>query len=639
MFINEVDDGWYGEAQKQEAQERALQLGALCRVYEQADRVLTGDPVIVNVMPDGPAPAWSDGAAIYINAEEINEMDLETLTQITGLNYHELAHHFYTPRRGTELIKWVLDNGYMEATNILEDQRIETLLVARYPSVAPYLQSTVARWLADTPQDRAGNYMLVRGRRYLPVEIRQGFRDVFAFPELIPAIVDIVDQYRLLAFPRDYAKARELIKRFNDEVLQIVMQDMPKLSGGPNQCGHRDPIVKGRPEPGKAQERDAVRAKGMGKAESVYIPGSKQKSTQQNNPANTNNPDAISNGQSQDGNSTIPAPRSAQEALAMRESKLEATGTPSLTPGEGHHESKGGVPDNLNDMLHQVIEDVMDRKDVQADIKAKQRVIVGGDGKYDEFVKSGKFDLTDVPSDIIISYRKFAKELERLRDECEPTWVKSVPSGRLNMQRVFNGCEIDEAFDRWEEGTDGADVEAVILVDRSGSMTSNYNDKNASLACWTIKRALEAIDAPVTVYAFDDKNEVAYKRTEKAHKTKYKFIYGNGGTNPYGALVAAEQLLMSSRKKNKMLFIVTDGVFNHEKNDELIERISKRGILTAMTLIMDDRDLKYYEGHGYNNEKEFRHGAEVFGRIKSARDLVPFAKMVVTSAIKKRTRK
>jgi len=100
-------------------------------------------------------------------------------------------------------------------------------------------------------------------------------------------------------------------------------------------------------------------------------------------------------------------------------------------------------------------------------------------------------------------------------------------------------------------------------------------------------------------------------------------------------LVSAERLLMSSRKKNKMLFIVTDGVFNHEKNDEVIERISRRGILTALTLIMSDRDMEYYEKHGETQDK-LAHGAEIFGRISSARDLIPFAKSVVMGAIKKR---
>jgi hypothetical protein len=629
MLIDNLDESpWGSEARSEEDQERLVQLGALCRVYEQADRVLTGDPLIVNVMPGGPAPAWSDGAAIYINQEEITDMDLETLTQVTGLNYHELAHHFYTPRKGTELIKWVLDKGYMEATNILEDQRIETLLVARYPSVAPYLIGTCARWLGSAPEELQGVYPLVRGRRYLPVEIREAYRDAFAFPELIPAIIDIIDQYRLLAFPKDYKKAQELIERFNDEVLKPFRSSDIPMSGGPNGCGHRDPMSKGRPEPGKMQERDAQRAGGQGTAESVYIAKPKDKQ----DPTNTNTPDASER------SGSMPVPQSAADALALRELTQEANrnAPPSQTPGEGHHASKGGIPDNINDLLDKAIDAVYDNKAVQQDIKAKQRVIVGGDGKFDESNKMGKFDLTSVPQETIVMYRRFAKELERLRDECEPAWNKGVPTGRLNVQRVINGCEIDEAFDRWEEGNDGADVEAVILVDRSGSMSANQNDRNASLACWTIKRALEAIDAPVTVYAFDDQTEIAYKRTDRANKTRYKFIYGNGGTNPYGALVAAEQLLISSRKKNKMLFIITDGVFNAEKNDEIIARISKRGILTAMTLIMDERDMQYYAGNPNYTAENFRHGAEVFGHINSARDLVPFAKSVVMGAIKKR---
>jgi hypothetical protein len=596
-------------------------------VYEQADRVLTGDPIIVNVMQDGPAPAWSDGQAIYINQNEINDMDLETLTQITGLNYHELAHHFYTPRKGTELIKWVLNEGYMVATNILEDQRIETLLCARYPAVAPYLTATVARWLGASPDEVSGAYMLIRGRKYLPVEIREMYRDEFAFPQLIPTIIDIVDEYRLLAFPRDYKKAQVLIERFHKEVLSVIMPEM-KISGGPNGCGDRDPMVKGRPEPGKAQERDGARAQGMGKNESPYI--DKPKPSNTNNNASDNDPDKSDN--------PVPhlKPESAEEALAIREMNQQSTTPPSRDPGTGHSESKGGIPDNIKDALNNAVDEVHNNKAVQQDIKAKQRVIVGGDGKFDDSTKNGKFDLTDVPHDTVVMYRAFAKELERLRDECEPGWNKGVPSGRLNVQRVINGCEIDEAFDRWEEGNDGADVEAVILVDRSGSMSSDHNDRDASLACWTIKRALEAIDAPVTVYAFDDKTEVAYKRAERANKTRYKFIYGNGGTNPYGSLVAAEQLLISSRKKNKMLFIITDGAFNHDKNDDIIKRIGSRGILTAMTLIMKDRDYEYYTNRGGETDKSFRHEAEVYARISNARDLVPFAKSVVAGAIKKR---
>jgi hypothetical protein len=92
---------------------------------------------------------------------------------------------------------------------------------------------------------------------------------------------------------------------------------------------------------------------------------------------------------------------------------------------------------------------------------------------------------------------------------------------------------------------------------------------------------------------------------------------------------------MSSRKKNKMLFVITDGVFDNKKNDEIIERISHRGILTSMALIMDDKTAEYYDSRS-QMEDTFRHKAEVFTRIASARDLAGFAKSVVVGAIKKR---
>lgn len=632
MYKDEMEDAgyYYRELRTEEEQERKIRLNALCRVYEQADRVLSGDPVIVNVVEDGPAPAWSDGQSITINASSINDMDIETLTQINGLNYHELCHHLYTPRRGTTLVQHVLENDLMTAFNILEDQRIETLFVARYPSVAPFLVATCARWLAEDEEEAIGNYLAVRGRRYLPVEIRQGFRDIFAFPELIPNIIDIVDQYRLLAFPRDYELAKVLIQRLQDEVLNPMGLQVNQKTGGPNGCGGRAPVAKGRPEPGKAQERDAKNAGGMGTKESPYVFVPKQQQQQQQSQSQPGP------GGEQDSNSDVPryVPQNATEAVAIRDALVDTA--KSFTPGKGHSESHGGLSTKLNDMLDTAINDVLSNKDVIADVKAKQRVIVGGDGKYDDVLKRGKFDMTTVPHEAIMAYRTFAKELQRLRDDLEPTWHRGMPSGRLNVQRVIKGCEVDEAFDRWDEGDDGCDIEAVILVDRSGSMTSSQNDRSASLACWTIKRALEHIDAPVTVYAFDDKPELAYNRSEKANKTQYKFIYGDGGTDPYSSLLAAEQLLMSSRKKNKMLFIVTDGVFNADKNDEVIERMSRKGILTVMTLIMQDREYQWYL-KSQGTEEQLRHNTEIYGRVESARDLLPFARKIVTGAIKKKS--
>ena len=660
-YKDKIEDNYRGPARTAAEQLRALRLGAIARVYQGADRILTGDPVVVNVVDEGPAPAWSDGASITLNAAMINSLDLETITQINGLNYHELSHHLYTPRKGTPLTSWVIDQDLFQSFNILEDQRIDSLICGKYPSIMPYLTATVLRYLGETPKEASTAYAIVRGRKYLPVEVRQSFRDVFYKPELIPAICRIVDEYRLLAFPRDYERAKVLIKEFNDEVLSNL--DRP-TSGGISQCGHRAPMVKGRPEPGKEQERNAKTAGKQGNNEaeltdeelkalieahdesSVMSEGGNvsDESEEKSNDTNTNPAD--NNGTDGDGLDEYEDNDKSGDQQIHDRNRNVVNATPKV--GKGHIASDGGLPEDIQTTIQNALNDIYDRKDVIMDVKRKQRIIVNGgkDDDYEETGKYGKFDDTTVPQSEIITYRKFAKELQRLRDDAEPMWVKEMPAGRLNVQRVIRGCDISNAFDSWTEQDDSTDIEAVICIDRSGSMSSNRNDERASLACWVIKRALESIGAPVTVYAFDDQTEVAYSRNEKAANTKFKFIFGNGGTNPYQSLVMAEKVLMASQKKNKMLFVITDGVFDTNKNDDIIKRIGAKGILTSMVLIMRTREYQdaikanaIAVAEGRSHRWEFKHEAEIFGQVESGKDLLNLAKTIVLGAIKKKSRR
>jgi len=137
---------------------------------------------------------------------------------------------------------------------------------------------------------------------------------------------------------------------------------------------------------------------------------------------------------------------------------------------------------------------------------------------------------------------------------------------------------------------------------------------------------------------------VAYTKHTKAERTRYKFIFGNGGTDPRVSLLQAEKTFMVSQRKNKMLFIITDGVFDNKGNDEVIARIAKRGVLTSLVLIMDDRTMKDIEdtnqkyiaaGHG-SRYGDLSHGAELFARVNGGKDLLQLAKSVVVGAIKKR---
>jgi len=652
------EDGYSSKAKSEADQLRALQLSAAANVYEGADRILTGDPVKVHVVKEGAAISWSDGENIYLNAQFIPDMSTETLTKISGINYHELAHHFYTPREGTTLVKNVIAGQYFTSFNILEDARIESLLCARYPSVMPYLQASALIWLQSTPDAVFTNYPLIAGRRHIDVSIREAFRDMFYKPELIPDIQRITNEYRTLAFPRDYKRAEALIIEFHEKV--ISQMDIPPQCGLGG-CDSRAPIKKGRPEPGKAQERDARVAQGMGKPESEYIPKepaepSEGESSGQGDigdgDSDGNGPTVnvhVVEGDGDDGEGssqlqnpvrTVNTNTTAEEALQKREEQVNTK--PNMQWGAEHVKSAGGIPEHIDDMLTDSLDSIYNNKAVIKDIRRKQNIIVHGDENWQDDSELGKFDSTAVPGSALMDYRRFANELRKLRDDAEPGWEREVNAGKLNMPRVMRGTEIDKAFDRWTEGDDSTDIEAVILIDRSGSMSSYDNDKRASIACWTIKRALESIDCPVTVYAFDDKNEIAYRKQDKAERTKYRFIFGHGGTNPYDSLLLAEKAFMMSTHANKILFVITDGAFDSDKNDPIIKRLSKRGVLTTMVLIMQDREWEEFEASNKARAQrgmsttDMTHGAEIYARVNSGKDLLQLAKSVVVGAIKKR---
>jgi Mg-chelatase subunit ChlD len=660
MYQDNINNssGYYGQtpSTEAEAQELAVRLGSLCRVYEQTDRVLTQDPIHVHVVDNGQAPAWSDGQDIYINKAEIEFFDLEELVQINGLNYHELAHHLYSPRKGTSMMQWIIENndrfgGFLNAANILEDQRIETLLTARYPAIVPYLTKTVIRWLADSPETMQTNYVAIRGRQYLPMELRIAFRDQFFMPELIPVAAEIIDEYRTLHFPKQYDRAQELIGRFKEEVLDKmgIPDAPPPTDGGPSGCGKRNPVAKGRPEAGKAQQRDSDRAKGASNPEPVFVykpaepgKGDDDKGKRSDSDTDINNPptsEGVGSGDmpGNDSGDNFKAPTTVQEALDARQTDNMAA----PTPGTGHAQSLGGIPDDVAQIMQDIEQSIYDRKDVQTDIKTKQRVIIGGDGKHDDNIRRGKYDTVAAPMGVIASSRRFARELERLKQECEPSWQREMPAGRINVQRIIKGCDIVEAFDRWEEGVDGTDIEAVMLIDRSGSMGSNNNDMRASEAAYVIKRAMEQINSPVTIYSFDEKAEIVADRTQKVDKLRLPFIYGNGGTDPKTALIGAERLLKSSRAKTKILFLVTDGQFSHYGNDDIIKRLNSMGVITVMIMIASEREMQYYRDHydQRSNDDDMFHECSIRGTVETAADLLPFAKEVVTNTIRKSLRR
>ncbi len=603
-------------------QEHIAELNSVANVYTKADRILVGDEITCHVVENEqykeamPTGAWSDGKNIYFNSDLIDEVDEASLVSLHGLNYHEVAHILYSPRSSSDITKWAKENQYGKSFNILEEARIETLLTTKYPSTRIFLEATTLQYLLDRPKDEwADTYPIMVGRKYVDVEWREITGNLFANKygmALAVEITDIVNKYRTLVFPDDYDIAKKLIERLGQIINGNI--NLPETKT----CVNRQGMDKGRPEGKREQEKLQNRAKGE-KIDDPQLKGEavKDDSIDELNP---NNP--IDN-----------------------------------------QDINAGLSDTEKEVLKQKLESLLNSKVVKDELRNTQKALNNG-AHRNSLPKAGLITNTTPTTEMRGIAKRFADELERLRVEADPSWEKETPSGRLNIGRAMNRDinKLDSVFDRWEFNEDNSDIEAVILLDRSGSMS---NMANVCQSAWAIKRAIERINGKVAIYSFNHNSRTLYRTDEKANPNVFRTVWGNGGTDPYYGLLEAERAFNASSMPTKLLFILTDGEWaNEEACDNTIKRLNQNGVETSVVYIgrldiaMDydnwvewqtrwvDKDTnadevaelinqtKYDEYKSQYSINRYKHNAKHFRVIAKPTDLVQVARDITRTKIK-----
>ena len=638
-------------------------LQKLAQVFSRTNSVLAGNQVSVRVVEQGVAPAWSNADEVFFNLAEIgDEFNAQQLLAIQGLDFHELAHIRYTPRNGTPLVKWIQEQGqhYWSAFNALEDQRIETLLVGYLPDVAEWLSATVLEFLLKEDEAIETIYPLLRGRKYLPVEIRQLARDNFKKPEIIGDLCYVIDEYRTLLFPQDTERAKELISMFVELLEMLPPINCPVGSGcgeggecgtpttihDPNGHSHRPtqgvPSSSNRPATQEQQKRDKER--GVGNANG----GEEKDTTRNKKSAPTTNADnndksgeTTNNSSSQssydDYNSDDELEFGAEADTTMYEDEEfedfdDETPTPyqpsNATPNReaGNGAGKSGSNKQVKDVLTGSLETIIENLSKELDRISRQ---VNGtpllEGGATTDLPRSRYKDVPANADLVLIAKRFGTELERLKKEHDPAWLRGVETGKLNVQRYLRNEELDTIFDEWSEGRDDVTaIEAVILLDRSGSM-SGTNANNAYQSMWAIKKALEKVEARTTVVTFDSDTELLYSADDKAGTT-IRDAGADGGTNPQKAILYAQNVLANTEMPIRILFMITDGAWNTEKGEEAIRKMKQAGVLTCQALIYDGELNTNYLEHN-------RHSFELLTQVKSAKDLMPLSKELVRLAI------
>ena len=596
---------------------RNNELDSACGVYQRADRILTGLPVVVylndEVEGQESAPAWNDGKNITFNAKAIKTIDESTIESLHGLNYHEIAHLLFTPRVGTALGKWVAerkvvknertydlpdgtqttheweykdtpDQKRQQAFNILEDCRAEYYLTLKYPSVRPFLVSLIGQYLIEHPEQMNDNFTLLAGRRYFSLNARRMSGALYEKQygrEQAELVYNITNEYRTLVFPRDYTRAQELIEKF--------MTILPDSVNSPNGCGHRPVMRNGKPLSEKEQE---------------ILLG--------------NDPD------NKAGKSDKPEP---SEVLGWATEGDSNTGIIDPANKDFNTDKNKELAETLEQAVERAKADPALRKKVQDTGRA-----IAKDGSTKSILgKSARSKDTPTNTEITAS-RLFGQELERIRIDSDPAWNLEKPTGKLNVRRAMNADvnEIGKLFDRWELGNEDYDIEASILIDRSGSMYHEIG--SACRSAWVIKRGIERINGKVSVMTFSTVSRMLYERDDKALAGEVNIVEANGGTDPYYALVETARIMSQSQAKTKLVFLLTDGGFD-KHNDLVIEQLKNAGVYVSVVFLGNGR---WVEALLADEEQRtaYAHGAHDFRAITEPIDLVKVAKDVVRANVK-----
>lgn len=650
-------------------QERIKQnrLTKMAQVFTRADSTLALRPINVHIVnQEGGAPAWSSANDVYFNASHINaEFDVQQLLAINGLNFHELAHVRYTPRNGSEICQWVIDNNYWSAFNALEDQRIETLMTARFPSTVNWFVATVAQYLLNTPEAFATSYALLRGRRYLPVDIRRMSREAFKAQEHVPAIIEIVDSYRTLLYPRDTERAKELIERFND-----ILKSLPPINDeqgdeptsrkklhDPN--GHDDRPFNGhessdsRPAPKEEQQQDAERSKNIDKeddatsSESDSSPSDSDDDSDSDSDSSADskedsdtdsdsegNSDSDSDSDSETDNKSGKSPRGDfDDDVTVDDSEIDESlfdeeyDADNKSRHAGSAYGKDNNSKEVTDALEEIIESVtetlmkdLDRLSSQITDKPLMGTVNAGS------IDKANFSEARANAELVLIQQQFAKELLRIKANYDPAWEYETRRGRLNMRRYLQGASLNKVFDKWSEGKDDVTaIEAVILLDRSQSMQGN-NAKEAYKSMWAIKRSLDKAGANATVITFDSYTRILYSAEDKADAGVIRDAGASGGTNPTQAILTAQNIFANTDKPIRLLFMITDGAWDSDKAEESVRKMREAGVITCNAIIEQyARTAESLERH--------RHEFELLHQIMSAKDILLLGRQLVRLAI------
>jgi hypothetical protein len=526
-------------------------LHRLARELRLTDQILSDDLDTVSIVDNGPAPAWTTLEGDHITFALSRMPFPETAVDVAvwlGTNAHELGHVLFSPRRQSPLMVRIVAGdkvhlrGIVDLHNIVEDQRQERLVLARFAPWAPYLTAALGHHI---PVAHENAWVLLAGRTWLPQAVRDTARARFVArygAASADAVAHIVGEYQRLTDPgeSEAIEAWDLLVALHE----LFGTDVPRPK---QRCVS---LEGGEPDTGEAGADAPPAADETGEGDGE-APGE-------------------------------------GEGEGSGEGECEGSGE----GGAGASEGSASAPSLSVQIKRAAAEQLAAEGDDIANVLDALRAGRGSDDVRGEDSPGTYQPATDAARRL---HHEVADALLDLKDDAEPGWDRRTDSGRLNVGRLINpAADMDELFDRYAPGAmESTEVELVLLLDVSGSMSSRMAQLGE--AAWAIRHAVDDLDGTATVITWNDA-EPRIMAAAGDHPDARMFVpHAGGGTNPTEALGHAYRLLADSTARNRLVVILSDGRWADVRQAErVVQACNDAGMVTVCGLLGRDAGTRLH---------------------------------------------
>lgn len=609
----------------QHTPQEILRVQRLAREIRLTDQILSVDLDVVDVVLNGPAPAWTTLTGEKITfaynrmPKPVNAHDVAVWI---GTNAHELGHNLYSPRKGSTLMFRVLESdrtflpGIKRLCNIVEDQRQERLILGRFSPWRGYLTAALGYHLVS---DDPSAWLLMTGRTWLPQPVRDAAKLLMQATRgntITDETTRLVGEYQRLTDPGEseadeaWAILQELHKLFGD--------DMPSGGGcGGGVLEDGEPDTEGAESdaenaPATADEADDADGEGEGDEGSAE--------------GKTDSPDTGTDGESGDSAGNETSDKDDEGQTSSSEGAGAGTQPRSNTPKPQPDKQKSWKEQIRDASKDQIADDPEAKEDLDSILDAIEHGR-GGDRAEGDRAMGHTTEATDVARRL---HREVAQALLQLKDEREPGWIKRVDSGRLNARQYMLTDDIDAWFDRYEPGQlDSTELEVVLLVDVSSSMSPLTQEVGE--ATWAIRRAVDDMEGTCTVFVFDSGPHRILAEGHQRPDERMFIPDAQGGTNPTSALTETFRVIAGSQTRNRLVVILTDGEWSGRTSDDIIAALNAQGVITVLARLSDEWTKQYMVRHG---ETASNHGCTHVADIDDPAELARLFKRVAAERIK-----